>query len=167
MTLSRRDRGILIALLLAVVALAVDRLLLPGPSQVLAVSPEVVVPMLAADKLTEDILPEMLSPTAINTQPPLPVLDVFDLNRLASLGTGGRQANKQPEETSVESFIRRHTLRATVLGPRPVALVGQRMLQVGDHLDGYELIAITERQAVFVSDDDQAVLRVASRRTGP
>lgn len=167
MTLSRRDRGILIALLLAVVALAVDRLLLPEPSQVLAVSPEVVVPMLAADKLIEDILPEMPSPPAINTRPPPPVLDVFDLNRLASLGAGGRQANNQPEETSAESFIRRHTLRATVLGPRPVALVGERMLQVGNHLDGYELIAISERQAVFVSDDDQAVLRVASRRAGP
>ena len=167
MTLSRRDRRILIVLLLAVVALTVDRLLLPEPSQVLAVSPEGIESTLTADKLMEDLLPEMPSPPTINTQPPLPVVNVFDLNRLGNLSFGGAKSNNQLEETSAESFSRRHTLRATVLGPRPVALVGERMLQVGNHLDGYELIAISEHQAVFVSDDEQAILQVAPRRAGP
>lgn len=81
-------------------------------------------------------------------------------------GRTGRDGDR--EESACDVFVSRHSLQATILGPRPVALVGRRKLHVGDVLDGFVLKSITERKALFVSDDGQrAVLRVARGRQSP
>ena len=59
MRLSRRDRGALIVLLLAVLALAVDRLLVPTPETVSAEGEEDWSAAQVAGQPLEEILPEL------------------------------------------------------------------------------------------------------------
>lgn len=165
MKLSRRDRGALIVLLSGAIALTVDKLLLPPPDAAAAGE----VPAGPAEPTLVNSLDDLLA----STPPPAPepewsrepIQDVFALSRLAALHAG-RDGDR--EESACELFLSRHSLQATILGPRSVALVGRRKLHVGDVLDGFVLESITEREALFVSDDGQrAVLRVARGRQSP
>lgn len=164
---SKRDRAALIVLMVGVIALAVDRLLLPPPSAAGGAdgldSASSAVDLPQPDR-------EMRAPPSATAPAPLPGLvpDVFDLSRLAALGSGTPLVDEgQPDETAVEAFVRRHALQATIFGPNPIALVGHRKLRIGDRLDGFVLESISDREAVFLSDTGRAVLHVAPVREKP
>jgi len=165
MRLSRRDRAALIVLLLAVGALAVDRLLLPAPVSAQANNADA-----AACPATMPSLDQLLASSpaaAAPDQPWTPVPDVFDLARLGGAVLREALPEIRAEEDAVESFVRAHSLQATVLGPRPMALVGRRKVRVGESLDGFELTRVTDREAVFVSDRGTAILRISRPSDDP
>ncbi len=166
MKLARRERLALITLLSALVALCVDKILLPEPASAIAA-----VTYTAEQDLMKVTLPP--EPATLLREAPqraaqallLAVPDVFDRSRLEALigRPGAEPASAEAQRVSLSAEFRRaHTLRATLLGPRPVALVGDRALRVGDKLDGFVLDSVADREAVFLSDGKRVVLRVAS-----
>ncbi len=168
MRLCKRDRAALILLMAGVIALAVDRLLLPPPAAAEGARGADSDSSVAAPAPPgREALPPL--PAATSEAPPLgTVPDVFDLARLPVPGTAApAPPGSRPEETTVEAFVRRHTLQATIFGPNPVALVGQRTLHIGDVLDGFVLESISDREAAFLSENGRAVLRVAARAKRP
>lgn len=90
------------------------------------------------------------------------VPDVFDThrapNRTAAPSAAVETVNSPRE--NAEKFRAEHRLTAVILGPRPLALVGDTALRVGQSVDGFQLKSIQATFAVFVSDGIEVVLQV-------
>ncbi len=162
MTLSKRERLAAIGLLVALCALAVDRLLLPGPTQ--AAAGESAPPRPDVVKLSPALAapPQAPEDRAPATDPARPVPDVFDLARITEVSDSPNLAAAAQSDTlaRAEAFAGSHTLSGTVLGPRPLALVGQQTIELGRDLDGFTLESVTATDATFISDGQRVVLRV-------
>lgn len=166
MKLGKRERFAMIALLVAVGSLALDKLLLPEPEAAVATPAEqpaqenFTLPPLDALKIE--------SPTTTRLGPETDVPDVFDRSRLPSVDTQQRAALRVSEQDlALSEFSAKHTLSATVMGPCPLALVGGRTLRIGDRLDGFVLESIDQHEAVFISDGRRVTLKVRTGRGGP
>lgn len=65
---------------------------------------------------------------------------------------------------AAEIFTQRHTLMSVIqMDDGGVALIDEKVLQVGAKLDGFTLIELTETTAVFRSGDLQAELRLPAQ----
>jgi hypothetical protein len=170
MTGERRKRMLMGVAALAGVAFAVDRWLLPPPA-----------PAAAATGAPPSVLPEKgaLDPGAAGMHLPSPATlpdeitrataDAFDWGRLG-LQLENPEVSQVPpvaetHAAAKESFTSQYQLRATILGPDPIALIGARKMRVGDELSGYVLRAITEESAIFRSSSGEDItLKVPGRR---
>lgn len=185
MTLTRRRRYSVIVLLVALAALALDKLLLSStPEAALAgVRSEDVAANSGDDSpsqqegtaaLAERLLARRTARRPLSVGAPtlnMPVLnaappDIFSWDRLAGAdGTAGISAaaelNGLPAHTA-EAFQTAHRLKATLLGPQPMALIDDRTYRVGDALGDFVLTAVRADEAVFVSGDRTVVLSVPS-----
>jgi hypothetical protein len=187
-TLTRRQRWSLIAFLVALAALALDKLLLSSaPAAALAgVSHNLggidagqsihrigsAGPTSAVDNAlatAERILlhKRHLSENAGGIAAAISKVgdatpDVFNWNRIfgTNAANGISDDRSGVRRTTANAFRESHQLTATLLGPQPVALIGGNMYRVGDVLDGFTLDAVRAGEAVFVSDGVNIILRV-------
>lgn len=168
MNLSKRQKWLLGGAVCAAGGWAADRWLLPDPASAAA----------AQQPVERGPVPNAVGTSAadasFNLPPPATPLsevqrsasDVFDWQRLALRVEQPQQVPSGSESRlSGPSFAAQYALRATVLGPEPVALVGQRKMHRGDSLGGYVLKEILADAAVFQSESgDRAVLHVSRAR---
>lgn len=164
MKLNRRERISLISLLAALAALAMDKLLLSETPQ--AAEAGLYNGASAAPSASQDAAPGSGgSPEATADVPRAPATapDVFSWTRIPHAAPAARPTldDAGPSDVSVETFRATHTLRATLLGPRPMALIGDQTYRIGETLDGFVLESISESEVAFVSDSQRVVLRVA------
>ncbi len=57
-------------------------------------------------------------------------------------------------------FLQKHELMAVITGPKGSAIVDGKCLHVGQELDGYRLVSVGHRRAVFECDGEQVELRL-------
>lgn len=186
MTLSRRQRYSVIVLLVALAALALDKLLLSSkPASALAgVHSEGVAAAGAGETfpsqyegtaaLAERLLERRRARGPLSGGVPtlkVPVLnaaqpDIFSWDRLSGADrTAGIKAARGlngGRAPTAEEFSAAHQLEATLLGPQPMALIDGRTYRVGKIIDGLVLTAVRAGEAVFVSGDMTVVLSVPS-----
>jgi hypothetical protein len=168
MSLSKRQKILLAVFLIGLVALVADRMVLRpagGP------------PAASADSVP-DVGHSGLVPAA-GTTPPATVAQ-----RLEKL-TSGQQAGSDPrrdpfslppswsdtpagkEERTPDAtdvFVRRHHFRAMVVRDgQSCALVDESTLTPGQSLDGFTLLAVGPRSALFERDGRQVVLHLAGQ----
>jgi hypothetical protein len=165
MNLSRRDKIAVSLLGLAGVALAVDRLILPPPADALGAQ---VGADLVSSRSIDEILADMPSSLPQRDFAADSIPDVFDVARVEAVRL---VAERPPADALAQAmaadFQRRHRLTAVVLGPHPVALVGQVPVQIGDELDGHTLVEVSESAALFVSDTGPVTLTLTPVRNSP
>jgi hypothetical protein len=78
-------------------------------------------------------------------------------------GTGAGKAEDDPETQAVQMFSQTHQLQATcVQGKRSWALVDNKVLRVGDNLDGFGLRQIDHYRVVFSRGGNNVDLRLAA-----
>ncbi|MBI1338253.1 MAG: hypothetical protein GC164_15025 [Phycisphaera sp.] len=68
------------------------------------------------------------------------------------------------EASGVEKFAAAHRLLATVTGSSPIAVIDGLSYQIGASLDGYRLLAIGQRHAVFEADGKSVTLQIKTDR---
>ncbi|MDH3589672.1 MAG: hypothetical protein OEQ74_09730 [Gammaproteobacteria bacterium] len=90
--------------------------------------------------------------TVVSADPVVPALAANPFEHPAWLGDATEVA-----EPSAPSQRVRLDLRATIVGKRPLANVGGRIVTLGDEVEGgYQLVAISEGAAEF-SDGDEII----------
>jgi hypothetical protein len=73
-------------------------------------------------------------------------------------------ADTKAPVSPIARFIRSHRLGAVVMeGPDSCVLVDDRFLRLGQQIDGFTLVTVGERSAVFERDGEQAHLELASQ----
>jgi hypothetical protein len=182
MTRARRPKTLGSVLVIAIIGLATDKLLLshePKSAEAAAASGEPVGdnagsssssskndPSAAAndDFSLQAIMDHAAQPSSAGPQTdggPLP--DVFAA-RTRVAAARSRPTSEEEKEQKAEqmrnAFVARYTLRATVLGRAPIALVGDRSLHVGDSVAGFRLVEIRDREAEFLSEFGRITLKV-------
>ena len=190
MTLTRRQRWSLIVFLVALAALALDKLLLssgpaaaqaevsPAPSGdeasesihrlgSLGSTPAVDNALATAQRILErkrDLIADPDGIAALISRVGDATPDVFNWDRI--FGTNGANGKSDDRvgarQTTANAFRDSHQLTATLLGPQPVALIGGNMYRVGDPLDGFTLDAVRAGEAEFVSDGTTIIPKVPS-----
>ncbi len=76
-----------------------------------------------------------------------------------------RKAPTDQHLTPAERFIRDHQLLAVILTPdADSAAIDGNCLFVGEKLDGFELISVSEHSAAFESDGERVVLKLTKRK---
>lgn len=185
MTLTRRQRWSLILFLVALAALALDKLLLssglaaaqagvspaPGGDEAsesihrlgsVGSTPAVDNALATAQRVLErkrDLIADADGIAALISKVGGPTPDVFNWDRI--FGTNGiNDVRNGARRTTVNAFRESHQLTATLLGPQPVALIGGKMYRVGDPLGGFTLDAVRAGEAEFVSDGNRIILKV-------
>ena len=186
MTLTRRQRYSVIVLLVALAALALDKLLLsstpeaalagvryegvsaaglgddsPSQHDGTAALAERLLERRTARRPLSGSVPSLNMPFLNAAQP-----DVFSWDRLAgadrTAGINLAGELKGRRARTVEAFQSAHGLQATLLGPHPMALIDGRTYSVGDPIDGLVLTTVRAGEVVFISDDMTVVLSVPS-----
>jgi hypothetical protein len=77
------------------------------------------------------------------------------------------QAPQTPEDQRTEQFRRAHKLSAVITGPAgDAAVIAGRTVLVGQQFEGFKLVSIGDRRAVFQLDDLEVVLTIAQRSGG-
>lgn len=160
MNLDRRSRIALGLMLLALLALAVDRLVLPPPRAAVAAGPSGDDSARPAEFDTDPALPP---PEPERRVPPadFETSDVFALSRIGVQAIPPKDAAAR---LNAESFSAVHVLRGTLLGPSPAALLDRRQVRVGQSVDGYRLIEVKRDAAVFSDGVETVELRLMLRR---
>jgi hypothetical protein len=76
--------------------------------------------------------------------------------------TGAADREKTPD--AVAAFLRMHQLQAVVMqGEDAGALIDDRLLMPGQSLDGFQLLSVGYRSAVFGRDGKQVVLELVAK----
>jgi hypothetical protein len=174
MRLSKRQKVCCVILAVGLAALVVDRTILRpqgGPAEVSAYSPPG--PDEAGIGATEH--PDLQSPTVklaeqLKTLCPDDSLDLSQVRDAFSLPASWL-AEIHPEnglwsqQDAVAKFTRDHQLKAVAVdGQASYAVVDERLLVIGQELDGFKLMAVDEGSATFEADGKQVVLRLANDR---
>ncbi len=170
MSLSKRQKALSAVFLIGLVALVADRTILrpqEGP-RVASAGPRPV---------SAGIAGPSGSVPAVKSAPPLTAAQ--RLNKLAAGKEAGSGELRDPfslplswsdttgrngERTAdaAGGFLRRHQLRAVVVrGGESSALVDDSFLVSGQSLDGFTLLSVGPRSALFERDGKQVVLRLA------
>jgi len=177
--LSKRQKPAVAVLAILLLALAVDRVLLDGGN----------VPAGASASSTQaqaEPIADAEDPAEINSEPPTIRLaqklealwsqkgldtsqarDVFSLP--ASWLTDVRPATPvdgpAQEQDAATVFAANHQLRGVLATDQARCVtVDDRVLRLGDELDGFKLVAIEEDSVTFEADGRQVTLRLASDR---
>ncbi len=161
MKLGQRERKLSIFLGVTLLGLAADRLLLGNGPQAANAAPYVLDGAPKAGDLFKHEPPRARAPLAELG----PVADVFAWNRVvaqtAPLAAPPPPSPEQVAGDSVARFQQSYALRATLHGREPCAIVNDMLLHPGDVIDGFRLIEIGDRQAVFDYKGARCVLRIA------
>jgi len=173
MNLTKRQKMLSAVFLLGLVGLVADRTILRpqgGPSaasaQSVSETPSAVGPSdsvpaadsAAAPATVAERLNRLLSgPTAS----PDELRNPFSMPPSWS-GTGATTAEKPPDTTDV--FLRKHQLKAVVMqGQEACAQIDDSFLVPGQSVDGFKLLSVNERTAVFEREGKQAILELVSK----
>lgn len=168
MRLGRRERKLSIVLGLALLGLAADRLLLGHGPQAANAGLYVREGVPTSGDLLKREPPQGRAPL-----PEVgPVADVFSWSRVVAPATPVTAPPPSPEQASDEAIARfqqSYTLRATLHGREPCVIVNDILLRPGNVIDGFRLIEIGDRQAVFDYRGARCVLRIApsAENSGP
>ncbi len=172
MSLSKRQKTLFAVFLIGLIALVADRTVLRpqgGPSAASAESLPAPVPdTRPSGRLPADPTPPPATVAQrlarLNSGPPTTLealRDPFSLPPSWSDSTAGRE-EKTLDATEV--FARRHQFRAVVVRDgQSCALVDDSTLIPGQSLDGFTLIAVGPRSALFEGDGKQVVLHLAGQ----
>jgi hypothetical protein len=170
MSLSRRQKILSAVFLIGLIALVADRTVL-GPSD----GPRAA----SADPLPPPLPTVAPSDRLPAAEPTPPVTAAQRLDRLTSgkeIGSGALRdpfslppswsdttaARREGTADATEVFVRRHQFRAVVVrNGQSSALVDDTSLIPGQSLDGFTLIAVGPRSALFERDGRQVVLSLA------
>ena len=72
---------------------------------------------------------------------------------------------KPPDSDATAGFAKKHRLTSVMLSPTgSSALIDSRVLTIGEKLDGFELVAISQDSATFEMNGRQVVLKLAKDR---
>ncbi len=179
MKLSRQRKISVVILALAVSALVADRAFLgggsTGPGRASGASPGPVKPRLPAAP------PAAAAPPAVmNALAPAGGQSLADRLRDYSRQRGIDASGVRDAFVAAESwrpkpqvaeaatrpvgrvpgFSEKHELMAVITGPKGSAIVDGKCLQVGQELDGYRLVSVGHREAVFECDGERVELRL-------
>jgi hypothetical protein len=169
MNLTQRQKTLLAVVLVGLVGLVVDRTILRpqgGPQAASAAAAEAGTDARAAKAAPDPNTParrplaERLNDLlAGGPSGPNDVRDPFCLPATWS-GTGGVAPEKTPD--AVRVFLAKHQLKAVLIqGGASCAQVDDNYLSPGEYLDGFKLIRVDQRSAVFERQEKQAVLELA------
>jgi hypothetical protein len=173
MTLTKRQKTLLAVFLIGLAALVVDRTFLRPQGGAAAASAE---PLEPSDKEVSPaanipVLQQESGPTGVaqrldrlwsdKTDDPRQGRDPFSLATRWHNDPGGTGV-KTPDD--VAAFVRSHQLTAVVVDPRAsCAVVNDQLLVPGQAIDGFKLIAVGNRSAVFEQGSRRAVLELVSK----
>lgn len=163
---SRRERLLMVIGGVGLLALLVDRVWVAPDSAQAATLPGGLRPQRAAAIAAADLalnLPRPASAPAVPEDLP----DVFLRTRLfpegiAAAAVAAAPGSAVPPET--DTFVQAHRLRGVVLGPRPLAVIDNRTLRVGDRIDGAVITAIRPKEVELARDGQRILLPLAADR---
>jgi len=172
MALEKRQKVFIAIFLLGLVALVVDRVFLRpegGPEKASAGAFELYgVPVSTAEPVTGP--PETQNPTVAERLDRLwsdqevneaDMRDPFSLTKSWQVSAVA-SASPAPDETAV--FAKAHRLVAVVMdGRQSYALVNDRVLTLGEQMDGFTLVSVGAKSAVFDRQGKQIVLELVSK----
>ncbi len=155
--LSRRERAGVGIILIAVLALAVDRLVLPPPkvadaaaAVLSAASPE------DADLKLVKLDPDRFQPiqrAVLQTAVP----DIFSWERVG-FGKGDSVTGQPKTKDSPEVLLQEVRVQGIILGPRPAAILDGHMARVGDTIHGHHIVSIDSKRVIL--EDEHGRRRV-------
>jgi hypothetical protein len=173
MTLTKRQKTLLATFFVGLAALVVDRTFLRPQGGAAAASAN---PFTPSDKQVSPVanipvLEPSRGPTGVARRldhlwsdkegNPAQGRDPFSLVT-PWYDNAGDNGVETPDETAL--FVRRHQLTAVVIDPRgSYAVVNDRLLIPGQSLDGFKLVAIGNRSAVFEQGTYRAVLELVNK----
>ena len=165
MNLTQRQKTLLAVVLVGLVGLVVDRTILRPQGGPQAASAEAATDAPAAGAAPDQNTParrplaERLNDLLAGAPSgPNDVRDPFCLPATWS-GTGGVAAERAPD--AVRVFLGKHQLKAVLIqGGVSCAQVDDSYLSPGEYLDGFKLISVDQRSAVFECQGKQAVLEL-------
>jgi hypothetical protein len=171
MSLTKRSSVLFAVFVIGLIALAADRTILrpQGGPRAASAESESGNPGLLADNLPvledprqEAGVAERLSGLWSGKEP------AFDQMRnpfaLPAAWFGATNARGEPIADVAARFIRTHQLTAVVVnGEASSVLVDDRFLVPGQILDGFALISVGDRSAVFECENTQAILELSGR----
>lgn len=176
MKLSKRQKSGIVVLAILSLALVIDRALLGGggvPAGASASSTEAQAEPVAEAKDTADPKPE---PPPIELAQRLESawsqksLEISQARDVFSLPASWFDDVRPPTpvdgpQDAVTLFAVNHQLRGVLAtGQARCVTVDDRVLRVGDELDGFRLVAIEDDSVTFEADGRQVILRLASDR---
>jgi len=171
MNLTKRQKMLSAVFLVGVTGLVVDRVILRpqgGPRAASAESPVAVSPSTkAAGPPVEN--PPACAPVAerLNNLLPAKAASAEELRDPFSLPlswSDSTAANGERTPDTITAFTRKHQLKAVVVqGEESSALVDDTHLVLGRSVDGFRLISVSHRSAVFERDSKQAVLDLVDK----
>mgnify|MGYP001407146725 CR=1 FL=1 len=165
MTLNKRQKTLSAVFLIGLVGLVADRAILRpqgGPRAASADSPPAA-PAGPAQALAEE--PPARAPLAERLNRLLPAgMDSNELRDPFALPASWSDRDAAPVARVPETaaaFLRQHRLKAVVAqGAEMGALVDDSFLALGQSVDGFTLVSVNQREAVFERDGLQAVLEL-------
>lgn len=172
MVLERRQKAFVATFFLGLIGLVMDRVLLrpQGPAETAsAVASEAyAVPVSTGDPAASP--PETQNPTVAERLDRVwPDQEVTDVNlrdpfSLAPLWQAGPAVDTPPAPDEATVFARTHPLVAVVMdGRQSYVLVNDRVLTPGDHVDGFTLVSVAAKSAIFERQGKQIVLELVSK----
>ncbi len=170
MSLSKRQKVLLGVFLVGLVGLVADRTILRpqgGPSAASAHSPtpSAAVPSGSA---TDDENSQTRVPLAerLNRLGPDGGDDSVKLRDPFSLPVSwsDRAANKEKIPDAAETFTRKHQLKAVVVQGEEVGVqIDDSFLVPGQGIDGFKLVSVGDRSAIFEREGKQVILELVSK----
>ena len=114
-------------------------------------------------------------PSYYNRDPSRPVRDLDrDAVKVTPQMVQTPQTNEQFERDARAADIKKQSLKLTVMSTivgngnsSPVAVINQRILSVGDTIEGFEIVAIKAREVVFKMDGVVLPVKMASAVKAP
>lgn len=167
--ISRRERLLIFTVAIGLMALVVDRLWLAPDAVGGATLPAGLRPPRAAAFAAGDLALDLPQPASAPTVPDdLP--DVFLRTRLFPDGLPAAGAGPDGATSALaappamDRFIEQHRLQGVVLGPRPLAVIDDRTVRIGDRIDGAVVIAIRPREVELTLEGRRILLPLAAHR---
>lgn len=163
--ISRRERILMISVGLGFLALGIDRVWITPDAADAGTLPPGQRPQRtrAATDLALD-LPQPSSAPAV----PDDIPDVFQRTRLFPEGIpasgGGSESPESGSSLDASQFAQAHRLQGVVLGPRPLAVIDDRTVRIGDRIDGAVLTAIRPKEVELALDGERILLPLAAHR---
>ena len=171
MRLTRRQKIMLGVFGVGLVGLVIDRVLVRSQGGPAAASADAPYSASASPVPATDLRPESPPPQETRVTQCLNRLwsdkevDFEHVRNPFSLPPSWSQPNAKPARLlpdAGEVFAKRHQLTAVVLdGPRSYVLIDDRLLRPGEEIDGFRLVAVEDRAALFEGNDTRVRLELA------
>ncbi len=171
MDLTRRQKKLVTILLMGLVALLVDRTILRPQGGPTAASADAWHPSDQSVPLTDNIpiLEEDRTRSMaerLNTIWPAAGADFTQMRDPFSLSAtwSDNRAGTDRENLGGAAFVRAHRLTAVVIdGRESYAVVDERLLVPGQYVDGFRLVSVGDRSAIFERDGRRIILELVDK----